>query len=129
MLIIRNAQMAALQECAQRVFAAKLVPVLRAGHRERVAAYADHELEEALTRAVGRAQHYGLTRDGDVLRYAVMLVVVGEYFDLYPKFHDILHGARHCGGPALRLIRLMEVATESDWSQAACLSEQLAATA
>ncbi|MBC7976713.1 MAG: hypothetical protein H7138_17200 [Myxococcales bacterium] len=90
MLIIRDPQKAALQEAANRRTAKLLCADVREGFPEATAALSDAALVERIARALGRAQHHGLSLASDLIAFLSLSFVIGEGFDDHGVFHEVL---------------------------------------
>ena len=81
MLVIREAQMAALQAAMLRRFEPRVARYLRDRLPERVSDLDGPQLEQRVNEIFGRARKHGIVIEWDLCRYAFLDVVLGPDFD------------------------------------------------
>lgn len=80
LLIIRSAQMAALDAAVLDGFIRRMVAHLRTILPERIAAWGEEETKTRVADAIERASAFGLTAERDVARYVDVAVAFGADF-------------------------------------------------
>jgi hypothetical protein len=80
LLIIRGAQMAALDAAVLDGFIRRMVAHLRTILPERIAAWGDPDTKARVTDAIERASAFGLAAERDVARYVDLAVAFGADF-------------------------------------------------
>lgn len=93
MLVIRTAQMKALQQAVDRPFLAKLAAFVRQREPTLTARWTDAELLRGLTGALESASDHGTSDFLAVATFFVAIAQHGRDFDKHPVIAAILHDA------------------------------------
>jgi hypothetical protein len=122
MLIIREAQMRALETAARDSMAPALAQQMRAAFPDETAGIDERRLLERVRCALSRAWNYGLRQDRELLAFIQLTFCVGPAFDLHPPFHEILSGP---ADTLPKLDRLFAAAAPADWVAAGALESRM----
>lgn len=101
MMTIRNAQMQALQEQVNRLFAERFSTRLRL-RRTSEAPLNEQDLQARLCQLIARAQANGLMQERDVFAFVELSLLKGDGFDADPVYAAILTDPRHAPGTRMR---------------------------
>lgn len=85
MLIIRPAQMAALELAQRQRFSAYLAAHAREIWPRKCALRGETGLTESVWRAMDRSERYGITYEADVTRYLDLMLAIDDDFDTHPR--------------------------------------------
>ncbi len=117
MLVIRDAQMQALQRQLDDRLERDVARYLRENHADAIAERSEPELRALVAAGVARAGTHGLAEGGDVGWFVVMMLRVS------PRFDEATFFARVLSDPAVppdqRVPHLLAWSTPEDWEEAA----------
>lgn len=119
MLIIREAQMAALERSGRERFGKEVVSNLRESSPHSIQGLGTSEIDERLAGALKKAERYQLRTDRDLRAFIRLSFVVGPNFDDYPPLRALLDTPPTEIPSDNRMISLFQSATEQDWNRAA----------
>ncbi len=123
-MIIRQAQIEAFQEDADRNFVEKIADYLRSNHAALTVRLSSEEslvvsampaetLRRLVSNGVAQAKEYGLTLETTLTSFVVMMFIASPNFHVYPAVNLILRDENI--EPNHRTDRLVEVITEEEW--------------
>ena len=101
MMTIRNAQMQALQEQVNHLFAERFCTRLRL-RRTSEAPFNGQDMHARLCQLIARAQANGLMQERDVFAFVELSLLKGDGFDAQPAYSAILSDPRHAPGARMR---------------------------
>jgi hypothetical protein len=111
MLVIRQAQLDALDDHAVSRFARSVLPAIRVLCEYRTRSYDDRSLVSLLEPLLRKARSLGLEGENDVLAFVLLALTIHDRFDEFPPYRDILKDPAIAAGDRMRtLLRTTSIA-------------------
>lgn len=113
---IREEQMRAFSEEAERAFEARLLEHLREHHAEETEGLPDDLLLEMARTGISRARNYGMTWESNLTAYVGLMFAIAPNFDRHPRIQFLLNSTHI--EPEKKLEAVIRQTPETAWRQA-----------
>lgn len=113
---IRNDQLKAFDDEAEKSFRRKVLEHLKAEHPESVEGVDEKDLEIMVANGIGRARSHGFTWESSVAAFVMLMFEVAPNFDQHPAFRQHLEDKKL--EEMERIEAIFNFVTDEEWAEA-----------